>query len=486
MTPSPRPTNVAKPNVVFILADDLGYGDLSCNNFGTSTTPHIDTLMRESVSMSQHYSAAPLCAPARAALVTGRYPHRCGVIDTISAGEMNCLATRETTSAQLFNAAGYNTGLVGKWHLGHVAPQYHPSKRGFEHWACFDGGATSYWEYTLDINGTERKSDGSYLTDVFTDYAVDYIDEHKDEPFFLYLAYNAPHGPFEAPEQEIEPFRATGRHTEFLSRFYAMVKKLDDGVGRVLEQLDKLGLSDNTIVIFTSDNGPQFSGTGEKSIVRFNCGFRGSKGSVHEGGIRVPLAIRWPDGLDGQHDYHDVVHFADWLPTLADACGVDVPGDIALDGQSVLPALRGEGKTKLNPTRFWQFSRGVPAVGFNAAMRDGDWKLVRPGDDLVNRVEGWECDLQLGRELTHEPEKFAGDVPPATGRPVFVDEKPQPPMLFNLGADPLEHNDLAATHPDRVSRMMRELENWWESVERDRASIPGRQYRTYHSMQSTA
>ena len=467
-----------KTNILFILADDLGYDDLGCMNFGASHTPNLDELMRESVNLSQHYSAAPICAPARAALMTGRYPHRCGVIDTISTGQMNCLARRETTIAELFKNAGYATGLVGKWHLGHVADHYHPTRRGFDECIGFSGGSSSYWNWDLDVNRTPRPADGRYLTDVLTEEAVGYLERHRAEPFYLYLAYNAPHGPFEAPEQDIKPFRDRGCFTERLSTLYAMIKRLDDGVGRVLEALERLGLRENTIVVFSSDNGPQCTGTGENSTARFNCGLRGSKGSVHEGGIRVPLMIRWPAGMDGGRDYHDLVHFTDWLPTLTEACGVPVPDVLALDGQSVLPAVRGDGPAVLNPKRFWQFSRGVPTLTHNAAMRDGDWKLVRPGDALVNRFEGWEADLAMGRQLTVNPAQFSGRIPDAVGRPLFIDQPADPPLLFNLGADPLEQRNLADEHPDRVSRMLGELESWFEQVEADRRSILDRQFRT--------
>lgn len=464
--------------MVFILADDLGHGDLGCHNGGVTTTPHIDQLMRDGVRLSQHYSASPLSAPARAALMTGRYPQRSGVIDTISTGEMNCLATRETTIGDVFKAAGYATGLVGKWHLGHVRDKYHPSRRGFDEFVNFPGGGSSYWNWELNVNGTPRQATGEYLTDVLSDYAVDFVQRHEREPFFLYLPYNAPHGPHEAPEEDVQPFRGRGGFTEKLCKLYAMVNRLDVGIGRVLAALDRLGLRDNTIVIFSSDNGPQFSGTGEESIARFNCGFRGSKGSVHEGGIRVPLTIRWPAGVQGACDRHDLVHFSDWMPTLCEACGVSVPRDVALDGQSVLPALRGEGKAKLNTKRFWQFSRGVPVVTHNAAMRDGDWKLVRPGDRLVNSFEGWRDDLKLGGELTRHPERFTEAIPDAAGRPLFIGQPAEPPLLFNLANDPLEAHDLAERFPETTRRMLGELEAWFDDVERDRASIPERQYRT--------
>ncbi|MBI1336415.1 MAG: sulfatase-like hydrolase/transferase [Phycisphaera sp.] len=473
---------MTRPNVLFILADDLGFGDLSCFNHGVSQTPNLDALLRECVVMSQHYSASPICAPARAALMTGRYPQRCGVIDTISAGEMNCLATRETTMAELFRAAGYATGLIGKWHLGHVGAHYHPTRRGFDEHIGFRGGNTPYYNWTLEVNGHTRGADGRYLTDVLTQDATEFLARHRDEPFFLYLAYNAPHGPFEAPEEDIQPFRERGAFTERVSTLYAMVKRLDIGIGRVLEKLDRLGLRENTIVVFSSDNGPQFSGEGERCTARFNCGFRGSKGSVHEGGIRVPLMIRWPAGLEGGRDYHDVVHFADWLPTLTRMCNVHVPEGLALDGQSVLLALRGEGHAKLNPKRFWQFSRSVPVVTHNAAMRDGDWKLVRPGDRLVNSFEGWREDLQAEPGIRGAHGRDDLKPPPAVGRPLFLGKDPDPPLLFNLANDPLETCDLSACYPDIARRMLRELENWFEDVERDRRSIPNRQYRTAQSL----
>lgn len=473
---------MSKPNVLFILVDDLGYGDLSCNNYGMNDTPNIDALMREGVNMSQHYSASALCAPARAGLLTGRYPQRSGVIDTISTGEMNCLATRETTMAEVFKTAGYATGMVGKWHLGHVHEKYHPAQRGFDEYMMFHGGNTDYYKWTLEHRQGQREADGRYLTDVLTQDAVEYIESHQREPFFLYLAYNAPHGPFMAPEEDIAPYREKGCFTEGLSTLYGMIRRLDIGIGRVMETLDRLGLRDKTIVVFTSDNGPQFSGQGDQSIKRFNCGFRGSKGSVHEGGIRVPLTIRWPDGLEGNRDYHDVVHFTDWLPTLAAMCGVPLGSrELRIDGQSVLPALRGEGHT-LNPKRFWQFSRSVPVSTHNAAMRDGDWKLVRPGDRIVNAFDGWRDDLRNSSMFTQDPQAFGGVCPDAQGRPLFIGQPADLPLLFNLRNDPLEEHDLSEQHPDILRRMSCELDNWFEDVERDRASIPDRQFRDAQSV----
>lgn len=475
---------MTRPNVVFILADDMGYGDFACFNYGASKTPNLDALLKASVCLTQHYSASALCAPARAAWMTGRYPHRTGVIDTIAAGEMDCLATRETTMADIFKNAGYVTGLVGKWHCGCIQKKYHPNARGFDEFAGFQGGGSNYYDWRLDYNGTYREADGRYLTDVFTEEAVAFVQRHRDEPFFLHLAYNAPHGPLQAPEEEVAPFFESGRFNQGVSHIYAMIKRLDDGIGRVLEALDAAGLRENTIILFTSDNGPQFSGKDDWRIERFNCGFRGSKGSVHEGGIRVPLMMRWPAGLDGNRHYHDVVHFTDWLPTLAAAASVDVPAGLALDGQNVLPTLRGDGGAVLNPKRFWQWSRGVPTLTHNAAMRDGFWKLVIPGDTSANSFEGWREDLKATVNSRTNAERYKAKPPDARGYPVYLDEPAGAPMLFDLASDPLEKRNLADGQPVRVSRMMGELENWFEDVERDRRSIPDRQYRNADDMRA--
>jgi arylsulfatase A len=468
-----------RPNVVFILADDMGYGDFACFNYGLSQTPHLDALLSESVCLTQHYSAAPLCAPARAALLTGRYPLRTGVIDTLCLSRMDCLATREVTIGDLFKQAGYSTGYVGKWHSGNVERKYHPNARGFDEFVGFRAGWWPYYDWRLDCNGSFKEADGRYLTDVFTDEAASFIQRHRREPFFLHLAYNAPHGPFEVPEEDLRPFLESGRHNKGVSHVYAMIKRMDTGVGRILALLEKEGLAENTIVVFTSDNGPQFGGKDDDwRLNRFNCGFRGAKGSVHEGGIRVPLLIRWPAGLAGGRHTHDLVHFTDWLPTLAAAAGMEIPEDLCLDGQNVLPVLRGEAAAKLNLKRFWQWSRGVPVVTHNAAMRDGDWKLVRPGDRLANDMKDWQRDLQLYADVDLHPEKYQDGVPEATGRPPCLGMAPDPALLFNLAADPLETKDLADKHPEVVSRMLRELENWFEAVERDRKTILDKPYRS--------
>ena len=460
-----------RPNIILILVDDMGYGDFSRFNGGLSHTPTLDTLideavLRTGVCLTQHYTASPVCNPSRAALMTGRYPHRTGSIDTLEWWGLEQLALRETTLADVLRGAGYATGLVGKWHLGAFDPRYHPNARGFDEAVCFRGGMHDYYEWRLEYNDAVRRADGRYLTDVFTEEAVRFIERHRAEPFFLHLTYNAPHTPLQAPEEEVRPFAETGQFTKGVSTLYGMIHRVDSAVARILDTLRRHGLEENTIVLFTSDNGPQFGGEGENCTTRFNCQFNGAKGVVYEGGIRVPMVIRWPGGFAGGRQVHEMVHFCDWFPTLVAAVGVDVPPGLQIDGVDVLPVLRGE-DGDVCTKRFWQWNRYTPVVTCNAAMRDGDWKLVRP----VIREAMQVPDIHWLRVSMYEPEHFiangvfsgpdpARDVPP-----------PPPPELYNIAEDPLEREDLAAAHSDRVHKMVRELETWFEEVEAERSTI---------------
>jgi len=216
----------ARPNIVLILADDMGYGDFGCFNYGTLETRGLDRL-----------------------------------------------ALRELTIAELLKRAGYATGLVGKWHNGAYDSRYHPNQRGFDEFAGFSGGWQPYYQWNLDRNGSSSRADGRYLTDVFTEEATEFIHRHRVDPFFLHLAYNAPHFPFEAIEADAAPYKSSGNFTPAVSQIYAMIECMDRGIARVLDTLDRSGLADNTIVMFSSDNGPQFGGKGEMCTDRFNCGF---------------------------------------------------------------------------------------------------------------------------------------------------------------------------------------------------------------------
>lgn len=452
-----------KPNIILILVDDMGYGDFGVFNHGLTQTPNLDRLVSEGICLTQHYSASPVCAPARAGLLTGRYPHRTGVIDTLEVRGLDRLNLREVTLASIMKSAGYTTGLIGKWHLGALDPRYHPNMRGFDEFVGFSGGWQDYYNWRLDYNGSFQKSDGRYITDVFSDEAIRFIQRHNKEPFFLHLAYSAPHFPYQAPEEEIKPFRETGKFTESVSILYGMLLSMDRGLERLLAEVKRQGIEDNTIIIFTSDNGPEFGGEGEMCTTRFNCGFNGSKYFVYEGGIRVPLVIRWPDGLEGGRHFHEMVHFVDWLPTLMTAARIDTQTPLPIDGQNILPVLRGE-SDKLDTRRFWQWNRYTPIPNCNAAVRDGDWKLVRPAIDIAMIVS--PEDLALDHDLKYYPEKYDGilhpldlqrEVPP-----------PPPPQLFNIAQDPAEENDLSEVETARSEKMLTELETWFEEVETER------------------
>jgi arylsulfatase B len=457
-----------RPNIVLIVADDMGYGDFSCFNGGASHTPTLDHLVHTGLCLTQHYSASPVCAPARASLLTGRYPHRTGVLDTLEMRGLDRLALRELTVADLLSRAGYVTGLVGKWHNGALDARYHPNRRGFTEFAGFSGGWSPYWQWRLDRNGQLSSGDGRYLTDVFTDEAAGFIARHTRERFFLCLAYSAPHFPLEAPEADLKPFAATGKFTTAVSAIYAMIQVMDRGIARVLDELDRRGLRNNTIVMFTSDNGPQFGGKGDGCTDRFNCGFRGSKLLVYEGGIRLPMVMRWPAGLDGGREVGEMIHFTDWLPTLLAIAGAPPPRELRLDGIDVLPLLQSE-RGKVPDERFWQWNRYAPDVECNAAMRDGRWKLVRPAigamlhptrEDLAADIDSkYNPDRYTNIARAPMPDLRAGALAPAA-------------QLFDLAADPQERIDLAAREPERVARMSRRLETWFEEVEAERRSIP--------------
>ena len=458
-----------KPNVVVVIADDMGYGDLSRFNDGRCRSPHLDALADEGVCLTQHYSGSPVCAPARASLLTGRYPHRTGAIDTLQGRGLDRIALSETTIADCFRAAGYRTGLVGKWHNGALDQRYHPNARGFDEFVGFSGGFSDYYDYWLDSNGREAAGDGRYLTDVLTEHAVSFVRRHSRTPFLLVVAYNAPHFPMQAPQELVDAYLDRG---EMLGAAltYAMIEAMDAGIGRIDETLADVGVRNDTVVFFTSDNGPYLGEVNGVSLDRFNFGLRGAKHYVFEGGIRVPAIIRWPDRVAGGRMLNDVTHFTDWLPTLARACGAPEVGALPLDGEDVFVVLEG-GERDTEPVRFWQNNRYAPRPEGNAAMRDGDWKLVRP--TIPSTMKVTDGDRAIDRALNgHLPERARSvDTSPL---PEFeLDQRPDT-LLFDLAADPFEQHDLAAAHPDRVARMTAALDGWFEEVEAERRAIDDR------------
>ncbi|GAA5507493.1 arylsulfatase [Novipirellula caenicola] len=428
-------SQAAKPNVILILADDMGMGDLASRNGNRNRTPHLDQLKQQSVWFEHAYSAAPVCAPARASLFTGRYPHRTGVVTLNQQRypQLTRLRKDETTLANLFQDHGYVTGLIGKWHCGDGA-EYQPLARGFDEFEGFvdHTHVPSYFDYKLLIQDKLHAESKQYLTNDLSNRAVAFVRRHQQHPFFLHLAHYAPHRPLGAPEDRIEPYLKKGFDRE-TATVYAMIEIMDEGIGNLLGELDRLKLRENTIVIFASDNGPD-----PLVSSRFNAQLRGTKYTVYEGGIRVPMMIRWPAQLDPS-ERDEVVHFVDVLPTLMELCQLEIPDHLKLDGRSFAGILRRQPGTETLPqSRFWQWNRKDPLYSHNAAMREGDWKLVRP---YVTR-----------------------GIPKA--------DSTMPPALYQLSSDPTESNDVSAQYPARTARMNEALQAWSQEVERDRIRLP--------------
>ena len=468
-----------RPNFVLIVADDMGYGDFGVFSEGRVRTPFLDSLVQEGVCLSQNYTGSPVCSPSRAGLLTGRYPIRTGAVTPQETLGYDRIALRESTLGDVFKANGYATGLIGKWHNGALDPRYHPNARGFEEFAGFRGGWADYWRYNLDRNGIREPSDGTYMTDLLAAEAADFVDRHADEPFFLCVMFNAPHTPLHAPQEFVTPYIEAGFSVD-VAIVYAMIEVMDRGVERIADALRRNGIDDDTVLMFTCDNGPAFGVRwdhvppgGDGDTTRFNCGLNGAKGSVLEGGVRVPMVMRWRNGIDGG-DNHQLVHFIDWLPTFMDIADISpLEGALPMDGRSVLPQLRGE-SPPTSSMRCWQFSGYSPIGTSNAAIRAGDWKLVRPALPLgpATPADQRLMDDYVLRDIAYkyEPERISEIAD--WREPERVIDAPPDPMLFNVAEDPLEAHNLWTTEPARGARLLNELENWFDEVEAERRSIP--------------
>ncbi|MEO6124006.1 MAG: sulfatase-like hydrolase/transferase [Ilumatobacteraceae bacterium] len=463
----------SRPNIVVIMADDLGFGDLGFCNGGSTLTPAIDSLARDGTFLIQHYSASPICAPARAAFLTGRYPQRSGVIDTFPHRASDRISLRERTLADLLTEAGYHTGLIGKWHSGALGDAYHPCRRGFSEFVGFRGGVQDYWDWRLERHGEAWPSDGRYLTDVFTDEAVQFIRRHSDERFFLKLSYTAPHGPFQAPPRPAgDPSPPPSTVGETIA---AMVERMDVGIAAVLAELERCGLTDDTLVLFTSDNGPWMRpGPLEETTVRFNIGLAGGKELVLEGGIRVPTIVRWPNQVPSGTTLTAVSHFVDWVPTLLAIAGhpdaARLPGD-GLDISNQLLATPSSDATEAVEeaearTLFWQWSRYAPTPRANAAIRVGDWKMHIPAVPGVLMI--LPQDPAEERLLRADPSNYR---PPAVFETPLHTFEPKPPQLFDLANDAGESTDRSMLDPLRVERMLARFDAWYAEVEFERRSL---------------
>lgn len=410
---SGRAASASRPNIVFILADDLGYGDLGCYGQRRIPTPNIDRLASEGLRFTQAYAGSTVCAPSRCALMTGLHTGHA----RIRGNARVPLRPEDATVAKVLQRAGYRTGIAGKWGLGNAGTSGIPNLQGFDEWFGYldQQHAHSYypdhlWENQSEvILGNNLGLKKEYSHDLFTRRALGFLDRHRSAPFFLYLAYTIPHA-------NNELGRDTGNGMEvpndapFTSKpwpqqeknFAAMMTRLDSDVGRIMERIAALGLDGNTIVFFSSDNGPHREGGHDPDFFSSRGPLRGIKRDLYEGGVRVPMLARWPGAIRPGVS-SAVWAFWDFLPTAAELAGAAPPADT--DGVSVVPILMGKPQRQ-ERTLYWEFHEG----GFSQAVRMGDWKAVRPG-------------------------------------------KGKPLELYNLAEDPGETNNVAARNPEIVASM---------------------------------
>jgi arylsulfatase A-like enzyme len=428
-----------KPNIILILADDMGYGDLGCTGSTTIKTPHIDRLAAGGTFCSQGYVASPVCSPSRAGLITGRDPRRFGYEGNLN-GDPEEYPTRpdclglpvgEHTLADHLKAAGYRTGLIGKWHLGDGGI-FHPNQRGFDEFCGMLGGGHPYFPETgknrIERNGQPVTAfSNTYLTDFFTDESIRWMSGENDKPFFLFLSYNAPHTPMEATEEDLELYS----HLEDENRrtYAAMMHAMDRGVGRLLDWLKQEGRDSNTLIVFFSDNG------GATNNASWNADLSGAKGTLLEGGIRVPMIWSWPGKIPAGKRHESPVSSLDLLPTfLAAAAAKPLP---------------------LSPPRRHE----------DAANRKRSSKLYGDYDgiNLLPRFSGttpppdrtlfWR--LQGQRAVLHGGDKL-------------IALSHRPPQLFQPKIDPGESSDLATTRPDTLKELFKRLGEWESSL----ATVP--------------
>ncbi len=424
----------ARPNVIWIVLDDYGWADSGCYGSTYHETPHIDALARRGIRFTNAYAACPVCSPSRAALMTGKYPARLHLTDWLPGRKdrpsqrllrpsiVQQLPLEETTIAELLRPAGYATASLGKWHLG--GPSFWPEHQGFD--VNISGTATGSppgGYFRFNTPSMKARDDREYLTDRLTDEAIGFVEKNRDRPFFLYLAHYAVHIPLQARPDLVEVYRArpikgSPQHNPI---YAAMIRSVDDGIGRLVQSLERLGLDDRTVIFLTSDNGGLSVKEGPNTPSTSNSPLRAGKGYLYEGGIREPMIVVWP-GVTRPGSTSDVpVSGQDFLPTTCQIAGIAPPSENSIDGESLVPLLRGTGKPR-REALFWHYPHYSNQGGKpGGAVRMGDLKLIEWYED--HRVE-----------------------------------------LYDLASDPSESRDLAPNRPADVDRLRSMLARWRESV----------------------
>jgi len=427
-----------KPNVILVLTDDQGYADVGFHGNPHVKTPHLDSFAAKAVEFEQFY-VQPVCSPTRACLMTGRYHYRTGVVDTAEGRSL--MAADEFTIGEAFKQVGYKTGVFGKWHLGDNCP-FRPIDQGFDQSLVHVGGmigapynpldGNAYFNPVLLENGIEKKYNG-YCCDIWTDQAMEFIDQDSDKPFFLYYATNTPHHPLTVSEKYSRPYEDMGLSTE-TSRYYGMLTNFDDNFGRLLNKLEQKSLLNDTIIIFLGDNG---TSSLHKQDDLYETGQRGRKTYVYENGIRVPFCISYPNALKSGTKIDKITSCIDVMPTLLNFCNIEKPDKVNFDGKSLLPLLKDDSQIWPDRNLYFQWHRGeVPEKYRNIAVRNQQFKLVQP----VGR----------GKEKFTEPHF----------------------ELYDISKDPFEKNDLADKHPDIVKKLKSDYDLWFEDVCSERGFEP--------------
>lgn len=426
----------ARPNIVLVMTDDQGYGDIGIRNNPHLKTPNLDRFARNGIQLDRFY-CSPVCAPTRASLMTGRYYYRSGVIHTSRGGAK--MHGEEVTIAERLRNAGYATGIFGKWHLGDTYPM-RPEDQGFDETLWHRSGGidqtpdkpNSYFDPYLRRNGEMARGDG-YCTDVFFDAAIDFIKTPREKPFFVYLPTNTPHTPLEVAERYAVPYRKLGLN-DTTARVYGMVANIDENFGRLLDTLQQTGQRENTLVLFFGDNGPQQA--------RFNDGLRGRKTSTYEGGIRVGAFLQWPARWQQPKKFDTIAAHFDIAPTLLAAAGVSPSATPKFDGVNLLPLLDGHNVDWPQRTLFFQCHRGLTPKPFqNCAVITDRYKLV-----------GY----------------------PGTFNRENLDTSADPVLeLYDIPADRGESKNLATDLPQTVAKLRDAYTKWYNDVRSTRNFTPG-------------
>lgn len=438
-----------RPNIIIMMTDDQGYGDIGFHGNPYLKTPHIQSLAEQGVEMN-NFVSYPNCSPTRAATMTGRYPYRTGVTGVWQIEHL--MNASEITIAEVLKENGYQTGIFGKWHLGDNYPM-RPTDQGFQEALVHKGGGIGqaagpegnmYFDPILEHNNVSKKYQG-YCDDIFTDAALNFMGKHHkaEKPFFLYLATNLPHLPLQVPDHQAEPYRKMGLH-EDNALTYGMIANIDDNVGRVMNKLKELNIDENTLVIFLSDNGPRNRRTKNDFYPgRWVANLRGTKTSIYECGIRVPFFVRWPKTLVANKQINSMGTVIDIFPTLLDVCDIAPPKDVKIDGKSLLPLWKGKGEDFEGREFITQMHVGPTVFKYmHFAVRTQKYKLVSPHDD-PHHLLYQPKDEELKEVLSNLE-------------------------LYDIENDPSERINVADTYPEVVEDLLFRYENWYDEVIQER------------------